>query len=195
MPVFKLKYLPGYKQEWIGLPVHKKDRTPEQEKLFREREAFRYANSEYRRQNQLKASKEYNEAHKETYNRYQQNYHTRHKKEVVIPDTEKIFFTKDVYKGGGKPVIKYTYTIDKLGYVRRYSKYSCRMFAPHTTGFGYLSVQIGRGGPVYLIHRLVAKAFIPNPDNKPEVNHKNHIRWDNRVENLEWCTRQENMNR
>ena len=69
------------------------------------------------------------------------------------------------------------------------------MLAPRTNGFGYLSVQIGRGGQVYLIHRLVAEAFISNPENKPEVNHKNHIRWDNRVENLEWCTRQENMNR
>ena len=194
MPVFKLKYLPGYKQEWTGLPVHKKDRTPEQEKLFREREAFRYANSEYRKQNQITASKEYNKANKETYNRYQRNYHIKHKKEVVVPDTEKIFFTKDVYIGGkSETVTKYTYTIDKLGYVRRYSKYSCRMLAPRTNGFGYLSVQIGRGGPIYLIHRLVAKAFISNPENKPEINHKNHIRWDNRVENLEWCTRQENM--
>ena len=50
------------------------------------------------------------------------------------------------------------------------------MLAPRTNGFGYFSIQIGRGGPVYLIHRLVAEAFISNPENKPEVNHKNHIR-------------------
>ena len=124
MPVFKLKYLPGYKQEWTGLPVHKKDRTPEQEELLREREAFRYANSEYRKQNQITASKEYNKAHKETYNRYQQNYHIKHKKEVIIPDTEKIFYSKEVYKGK-KYNVTYRYTIDRVGYVRRYSKYSC----------------------------------------------------------------------
>jgi hypothetical protein len=60
---------------------------------------------------------------------------------------------------------------------------------------GYFQVCLSKGGKAknYLVHRLVAKAFIENPHNKGDVNHINCNKTDNRVENLEWATRSENI--
>lgn len=61
----------------------------------------------------------------------------------------------------------------------------------HSNKRGYLFTQ--RNGKCYYAHRLVALAYIPNPENKEEVDHINNVVTDNRVENLRWVTPQENM--
>lgn len=60
---------------------------------------------------------------------------------------------------------------------------------------GYCRVRLSKEGKniKYLIHRLVALAFIPNPENKPQVNHKDGNKSKNHKNNLEWATRSENM--
>jgi len=61
------------------------------------------------------------------------------------------------------------------------------------TSDGYYDIKIVKGGKHHRINRLVAIAFVPNPENKPYVNHINHNTLDNRAENLEWVTNQENI--
>lgn len=63
-------------------------------------------------------------------------------------------------------------------------------------GFGYLYINLCKNSKIKrtAIHRLVAKAFISNPNNLPQVNHKNEIKSDNRAENLEWCDSKYNAN-
>ena len=98
------------------------------------------------------------------------------------------------------------YQVSNLGHVRSldmtvrckfgkgYRLHKGRQLKPRKINTGYLIAQLSRDGrnSQQLIHRLVASAFIPNPENKPFVNHINGVRTDDFVGNLEWCTYSEN---
>lgn len=58
--------------------------------------------------------------------------------------------------------------------------------------YNQVNLKVNQKTNTKLVHRLVAMSFIPNPYNKPQINHINGIKNDNRVENLEWCTLSEN---
>ena len=85
------------------------------------------------------------------------------------------------------------YQVSNLGNVK--SLITGKILSPGINTCGYLHVILCKNGKqkYYLIHRLVAQAFIPNPDNYPEVNHKDKNRQNNCVDNLEWCTTQYNV--
>lgn len=82
------------------------------------------------------------------------------------------------------------YQVSTLGRVRNSRTGTIRKLVKD--GSGYLKINLTRYDQP-LVHRLIAKAFIPNPENKPEVNHKNRNKLDNRLDNLEWVTGSENM--
>lgn len=67
---------------------------------------------------------------------------------------------------------------------------------PSVTKLGYKSIELfnKNGSKRFCVHRLVAQAYIPNPDNLPQVNHKDENPSNNNVDNLEWCTAKYNMN-
>lgn len=67
------------------------------------------------------------------------------------------------------------------------------ILSPKVNKKGYLSVPLSPDRVTHRVHRLVATAFIPNDENKPQVNHKDGNKDNNKVENLEWSTNSENQ--
>jgi len=87
------------------------------------------------------------------------------------------------------------YQVSNTGLVRSIKFNRVKVMRPALSNCGYWHVGL-RGNGVqthHAVHRLVALAFIPNPDGKKEVDHINRIKTDNRVENLRWSTRSENQ--
>lgn len=85
------------------------------------------------------------------------------------------------------------YKVSNLG---RIMNRKGRILKTHPGKGGYVRVKFSHNGKrkSFILHRLVAIAFVPNPNpnNKPDIHHKNHVKTDNKAENLMWVTPQEN---
>jgi hypothetical protein len=90
---------------------------------------------------------------------------------------------------GWQPIDEH-YQVSRSGEVRRSDGLLLKQW---TNSQGYKLVRLNHPRRVERVHRLVATAFVPNPENKPFVNHLNNDRADNRDTNLEWCTQWENI--
>ena len=87
------------------------------------------------------------------------------------------------------------YRVFQDGRIWSHARLPGKFLKSHNNGRGYFHVTLCRDSVAkkMKVHRLVAMAYIENPDNKPDVDHINQVRTDNRVENLRWATHQENM--
>ena len=86
------------------------------------------------------------------------------------------------------------YAITPEGDVYSYKRK--KFLKPGVNGIGYLYVSLCKDGKIkhYGVHRLVAEAYIPNPDNLPQINHKDENKENNCLQNLEWCDAKYNIN-
>ena len=85
------------------------------------------------------------------------------------------------------------YVIDSLGH-RKFYKGKVLSIVKNKNGYLLINLYCNEKNKKCLVHRLVAEAFVSNPDNLPEVNHKDEDKTNNRVDNLEWCNRKYNVN-
>lgn len=86
-------------------------------------------------------------------------------------------------------------SVSNMGKVRRdRDRRILKAIINKSNGYRYVDLRYYRGGKMMKVSRLVALTFIPNPMNKTDVDHINTIRTDDRMSNLRWATRKENMN-
>ena len=86
------------------------------------------------------------------------------------------------------------YAITSCGKVWSYRRQKFLKTQVNRCGYEYVILQSNNKQKTVTVHRLVAEAYIPNPENKPQVNHKDENKQNNCVNNLEWMTAKENMN-
>ena len=99
---------------------------------------------------------------------------------------------KEIWRPVSIPEFSKIYQVSNQGNVRSKKRYGSKgcLLKPRLTPKGYLIVTLYNKGyeKTFKVHRLVALAFIPNPDNLPQINHKDENKENNCVKNLEWCT-------
>ena len=91
------------------------------------------------------------------------------------------------------------YQISNFGYIKslHYSggtKQKIMKFGKDKDGYLQIILTKNKKHKVYKVHRLVAQTFIPNPDNLPQINHRDENKQNNNVNNLEWCSNKYNSN-
>lgn len=98
---------------------------------------------------------------------------------------------KDIPGYEGKYQVSNLGRVKSLNYNRQRIEKNLRIYVSED---GYARIYLSKESKKkdYLLHRIVADAFVPNPHNKSEINHINGVKSDNRAENLEWCSRSEN---
>lgn len=85
------------------------------------------------------------------------------------------------------------YSISSEGRIRNDKRNSLKSQRVNSNGYSITSIYNEGEASTFRVHRLVAEAFIDNPYNKPEINHLDGNKLNNNVDNLEWCTKSENM--